>query len=462
MVQSKEVTLLKEGMKLKNIFIYFRTLIRNLTELQIVFVTFIVIILIGGLLLSLPIASKTGSFTSVVDALFTAVSATCVTGLTVLNTSTHWSVTGQMIILVLIQIGGLGFMTMVASLFLLLNQKVSLKSRLVIQKSYSLAHIGFRKKVVTGILTISLSIELIGSILLSIVFIPEYGLKQGVWFALFHAISAYCNAGFDLFGDSLTSFQSAPYVLMVISFLIVFGSLGFVVIMELLDYKRQRRFSLHSKLALIMTGLLIAIGAILFLLTEASHYSNNVLIYTVQSLFLSVTPRTAGFAIQDYSSLNPASIFLTILLMTVGGTSGSTAGGLKTTTLGVFMLNIRAIIKREKYTILGKRTIPQNLVKQSYESIFLYTTITLFSTFLLLVLEQNLKLEQLLFEVISALSTVGLSMDVTPQLSTMSKGLVGILMFVGRVGIFTVIYSLNTKDRQEQLYKYPEENVMIG
>lgn len=447
---------------MNTIFFKFKARVKKLTELQIVFVTFMFIIFIGGLLLSLPFSSSTGTFTSLIDALFTAISATCVTGLAVLDTSTHWSTVGQVIILILIQLGGLGFMTLVASLFLLLNHKVSLKSRMVIQKSYSLAHIGFRKKVITGILGISLLIELIGSILLSFAFIPEYGVKQGIWFAFFHAVSAYCNAGFDLFGNSLISFQSSPYILIVISFLIICGSLGFVVIMELVDYKKQKRLSLHSKLALIMTGLLIVGGSVLFLLTEASHYDNNVLDYSVKSLFLSVTPRTAGFAIQDYSSLNQASIFLTILLMTIGGTSGSTAGGLKTTTLGVFMLNIRSIVKREKYTTFGKRTIPQNLVKQSYESIFLYTTITLLSTFLLLILEQDLKLEQLLFEVISALSTVGLSMDITPQLSAVSKGLVGILMFIGRVGIFTVIYSLNTKDRQETLYKYPEENVMIG
>ena len=197
-------------------------------------------------------------------------------------------------------------------------------------------------------------------------------------------------------------------------------------------------------------------------ITRFSFYKSDFLVYFVQSLFFAITPRTAGFAIQDYSSLSQASLFLTIILMTIGGTSGSTAGGIKTTTIGVFILNIRAVMRREKHTRFGNRTIPQNLVKQSYESIFLYFSLVIISTFILLVLEPNLKLDQVLFEVVSALSTVGLSMNVTPELSSASKGLIGLLMFIGRVGIFTIIYSLNTKNREEALYKYPEENVMIG
>lgn len=196
-------------------------------------------------------------------------------------------------------------------------------------------------------------------------------------------------------------------------------------------------------------------------ITRFSFYKSDFLVYFVQSLFFAITPRTAGFAIQDYSSLSQASLFLTIILMTIGGTSGSTAGGIKTT-IGVFILNIRAVIRREKHTRFGNRTIPQNLVKQSYESIFLYFSLVIISTFILLVLEPNLKLDQVLFEVVSALSTVGLSMNVTPELSSASKGLIGLLMFIGRVGIFTIIYSLNTKNREEALYKYPEENVMVG
>ncbi len=436
--------------------------INNLTDLQIIFFSFLMVVILGGGILSLPISSRSGEYTNLVDSLFTAISATCVTGLAVLDTSTHWSFLGQLIILMLIQIGGLGFMTLVASLFLLLIQKVSMKSRTALQKTYNVSHIGFKKSLVLGILFISLIVELIGSLLLSFVFIPEYGWFKGIWFSVFHSISAYCNAGFDLFGDSLISYSHSPYTMLVISALIVCGSLGFIVIMDLVEYKKKKKLSLHSKLALTTTSTLILGGWLLFLITRFSMYNGDIFNYIVQNFFFSITPRTAGFAIQDYSALSQASIFLTIILMTVGGTSGSTAGGIKTTTIGVFVLNIRAVMRREKYTTWGNRTIPQNLVKQAYESIFLYFSLVIVSTFLLLVIEPTLKLDQILFEVVSALSTVGLSMDVTPSLGLLSKGLIGLLMFIGRVGIFTVIYSLNTRDRQEALYKYPEENVMVG
>lgn len=445
---------------MKNFFI--KRMIKNLTDLQIIFLSFLFVVILGGSILSLPISSKAGEYTSFVDSLFTAISATCVTGLAVLDTSTYWSFFGQVIILILIQVGGLGFMTLVASIFLLLNQKVSMKSRTALQKTYSVSHLGFKKSLVLGILFISLIAEFIGSVLLSFIFIPEYGWLKGVWFSIFHSVSAYCNAGFDLFGNSLVSYDHSPYTMLVISLLIVCGSLGFIVIMDLIGYKKRHKLSLHSKLALIVTGILILVGVLLFFITRFSFYRNDFLVYFVQSLFFAITPRTAGFAIQDYSSLSQASLFLTIILMTIGGTSGSTAGGIKTTTIGVFILNIRAVIRREKHTRFGNRTIPQNLVKQSYESIFLYFSLVIISTFLLLVLEPNLKLDQVLFEVVSALSTVGLSMNVTPELSSASKGLIGLLMFIGRVGIFTIIYSLNTKNREEALYKYPEENVMVG
>nr|WP_019292829.1 TrkH family potassium uptake protein [Lactococcus petauri] len=437
-------------------------MIKNLTDLQIIFLSFLFVVLLGGGILSLPISSKAGEYTSFVDSLFTAISATCVTGLAVLDTSTYWSFFGQIIILILIQVGGLGFMTLVASIFLLLNQKVSMKSRTALQKTYSVSHLGFKKSLVLGILFISLIAEFIGAVLLSFIFIPEYGWVKGGWFSIFHSVSAYCNAGFDLFGNSLISYDHSPYIMLVISLLIVCGSLGFIVIMDLIGYKKRHKLSLHSKLALIVTGILILVGILLFFITRFSFYKSDFLVYFVQSLFFAITPRTAGFAIQDYSSLSQASLFLTIILMTIGGTSGSTAGGIKTTTIGVFILNIRAVIRREKHTRFGNRTIPQNLVKQSYESIFLYFSLVIISTFILLVLEPNLKLDQVLFEVVSALSTVGLSMNVTPELSSASKGLIGLLMFIGRVGIFTIIYSLNTKNREEALYKYPEENVMVG
>lgn len=445
---------------MKNFFI--KRMIKNLTDLQIIFLSFLFVVLLGGGILSLPISSKAGEYTSFVDSLFTAISATCVTGLAVLDTSTYWSFFGQIIILILIQVGGLGFMTLVASIFLLLNQKVSMKSRTALQKTYSVSHLGFKKSLVLGILFISLIAEFIGSVLLSLIFIPEYGWLKGGWFSIFHSVSAYCNAGFDLFGNSLISYDHSPYIMLVISLLIVCGSLGFIVIMDLIGYKKRHKLSLHSKLALIVTGILILVGILLFFITRFSFYKSDFLVYFVQSLFFAITPRTAGFAIQDYSSLSQASLFLTIILMTIGGTSGSTAGGIKTTTIGVFILNIRAVIRREKHTRFGNRTIPQNLVKQSYESIFLYFSLVIISTFILLVLEPNLKLDQVLFEVVSALSTVGLSMNVTPELSSASKGLIGLLMFIGRVGIFTIIYSLNTKNREEALYKYPEENVMVG
>ncbi|MCO7180223.1 TrkH family potassium uptake protein [Lactococcus formosensis] len=436
--------------------------LKKLTALQIIFIAFLTLVIVGGTLLSLPISSKTGQFTHPVDALFTAVSATCVTGLTVIDTSAHWSLFGQVILLLLIEIGGLGFMTLVVSIFLLLNQKMSLKSRLIIQESYSLSDISSGVRVVTNVLIISFLIQFCGSVLLSFAFVPKFGLIKGWWYSVFHAISAYCNAGFDLFGNSLMLYEHSPYVLMVIASMIVCGSLGFIVMMDLLNYKKQRKLSLHTRLALTTTTFLIFGGMILFLISDFESVSNNPAIFTMQSLFLSISQRTAGFSIQEYNLFSQASIFLTIMLMIIGGTSGSTAGGLKTTTIGVLALNVRSIIKRDKHTSFKNRTIPQSVVKQAYESVFLYFFMMVIATFALLLTNPKFRVDQLLFEVISALSTVGLSMGVTPGLNVPGKIIVGILMFIGRVGVFTIIYSLNAKDSHESLYKYPEEKVMVG
>ena len=439
-----------------------KSFLKKRTIPQYIAMGFASTIFVGACLLSLPIASRDGTWTNFLDALFVATSAVCVTGQTTVNTAAHWNYFGSTVIISLIEIGGLGFMSVFVYFFLFMGKKMTLRQRHLLQESVGAENAADAQKLIRYIVKFSLSVQALGAAVLAIDFIPKFGFLKGIYFSMFHSISAFNNAGFDLFGNSLMLYEHSPYVLMVIASMIVCGSLGFIVMMDLLNYKKQRKLSLHTRLALTTTTFLIFGGMVLFLISDFESVSNNPAIFIMQSLFLSISQRTAGFSIQEYTLFSQASIFLTIMLMIIGGTSGSTAGGLKTTTIGVLALNVRSIIKRDKHTSFKNRTIPQSVVKQAYESVFLYFFMMVIATFALLLTNPKFRVDQLLFEVISALSTVGLSMGVTPGLNVPGKIIVGLLMFIGRVGVFTIIYSLNAKDSHESLYKYPEEKVMVG
>ncbi|MHC5267820.1 TrkH family potassium uptake protein [Enterococcus sp. LJL98] len=443
----------------------------HFTAPQVIITGFATIILVGALLLSLPIASQTGESTHFLDALFVATSATCVTGLTTVTTAVHWSFFGQVVILTLIEVGGLGFISLPVIFYLVTRKKVGLGMRIVLRQSLNSDNRRGEMSLMIYIMKNAFFIQFIGFLLLAVDFIPRFGLKRGAWYSFFHAISAFCNAGFDLFGDSLVGFQQNPWVLSVISGLIISGGLGFLVWYDVLSYKKGKRMSLHSKIALLVTGGLLLFGTLCFMLTERNGVAlveGNAFQRFFNTMFMSVTPRTAGFFSVDYLSMTHAGLLLTIVLMFIGGTSGSTAGGFKTTTFGILIIKLVSIFKGKEHAEFDERTIKESIVSRSLVLFFLLLSLVIISTMILSVTEtvpdiNGLGLEYIVFEVVSALGTVGLTMGLTPALTISGKLLIILLMFVGRVGIMTVIFSLVTKGmNQKQTFKYPEESVIIG
>jgi trk system potassium uptake protein TrkH len=436
----------------------------KISPVQQIALSFLGIIFAGSFLLMSPVASRTDEWTNFLDALFTATSATCVTGLTTLTMADHWSLFGQIIILLLIEIGGLGFISMFVIAFFITKKKISLQTRLIAKESYNLHGAGSAVKTLQHVITLSLITQLIGVFFLSFSFVQKFGWGKGLWYSIFHAVSAFCNAGFDLFGDSLIGFQNDPYVLTIISFLIISGGLGFIVWADLLDFKFHPKFTLHTKLALTTTGCLLFVGWLFFFLFDHSGGDGNGVHHFFLSFFNAVTPRTAGFFAVDYGKMSYASVFLTILLMFVGGTSGSTAGGLKTTTIAVLVLRVRSILKGEDDTVFLERTISPSVIHQAFAAFFISISTAVLSIYILLMTENvplNNGLEYIAFEVISALGTVGLTMGLTEHLTTFGKAWIIFLMYIGRIGIFTFIFSIGNSGKQKKNYKYPEETVTI-
>ncbi len=329
---------------------------RRFTPVQILAIGFAIVIFVGAILLSLPISSQTGQRTPFLDCLFTSTSAVCVTGLIVVDTGTHWTYFGKTVIMLLIEVGGLGFMSFATLLALLVGKKITLKERLVMQEALNTFNIQGLVKMARYILLFTLSIQGGGALLLSTQFIPKYGLAKGLYYSIFHSISAFCNAGFDLFGNfnSLTGVYDNTVIILVIAFLIIIGGLGFYVWYEIYHYKGHRKLSTHSKLVLSATALLLSVGTVLMFIFESRNpgtmanmtFGNKVL----SSFFAAVTPRTAGFNSISTSDMTMAGKFLTIILMFIGGASGSTAGGIKVTTAGVLIMTVVCVVKGKQDT----------------------------------------------------------------------------------------------------------------
>ena len=444
--------------------------IQKLGPVKFLSLGFAIIILTGGFLLSLPISSQSGEFTNFLDAVFTATSATCVTGLTTLNTAQHWSIFGQIIIMLLIELGGLGFMMLPIIFYTLAKKKVNLSTRIVLKEALNLDDMSGVMKLTLYVLKFSIAIQTTGMVLLAIDLVPRYGIIKGLWYALFHAISSFCNAGFDLFGDSLVPFQNDPYILLVISFLIVSGGLGFLVWRDLLQYKHTKRMSMHSKIALMMTGLLLLGGFVIFFFSEHNGrylvQSDNLLVRLMNTLFMSVTPRTAGFYSVDYAAMSNPGMILTMFLMYIGGTSGSTAGGLKTTTFGVVLIQMISLLKGRQRAEFAGRSIKETAVFRAMTLFFISLSLCVISIMILSATEhlprQN-GIEYAAFEVFSAFGTVGLTMGLTPDLTEFGKLLIIGLMYIGRVGIMTVLFSLMSNNQKTTCrYQYPYESVLVG
>lgn len=435
---------------------------------QILTLGFLTIILIGTILLSLPISSQSGHMTGYINSFFTATSATCVTGMTVVNTAVHWSLFGKIVILMLVEIGGLGFMTFAVLLFVFMRRKVDLTTQLLTQQSLNLQSFANTRSVVFLVVRLSLAIQLLGTGLIFIDFYPRYGFLKGLGYSIFHSISAFCNAGFDLYDNSLVRFQNDPYLLFVLTLLIISGSLGFLVWKDILFYREDHYLSLHTKLALTTYLGLIVISFIVFMLTEANFSSQTHLSFfdrLMNSYFFSVTPRTAGFYTVPLNKISMGGIFFTMILMLIGGTPGSTAGGIKTTTVGILLIRVWATLRGKRDANFWGRRFTNDNVSRSLTLVFLVAVVLSIATLILTFTEKiprTFGLEYILFDVVSVFGTTGFTLGLTPHLSIIGKLIFAALMFMGRVGIFTVMYSLLTSKGPEDAFRYPEENVMIG
>lgn len=442
---------------------------RWFTPSRVIALGFLVIILLGGLLLSLPISSRDGSFTPFIESLMTATSATCVTGLVAYDTYTHWSLFGQMVILVLIQVGGLGFVTIAILINMLRGSKIGLRQRFLMQESVGLPQIAGILRATSFILRCAALFEGIGALLLATQFVPRYGLLRGVWFSIFHSISAFCNAGFDLMGrdvpySSLTDFVANPLVNLTIMALIIIGGLGFAVWTDV--YERRTRlhtYRLQTKLVLSTTAILLVFPFLFFLLYEfqlPQWMGMSIGDKIWASLFQSVTPRTAGFNTVDYATFSGTSLMLTIVLMLIGGSPGSTAGGVKTTTVAAIFLSIRSVLRRKPDTEAFGRRLDEEVLGRATVLVFLYLVLFLAGGAALSMLEA-IPLNQALFECASAIGTVGLSLGLTPTLSAPSHLILTFLMYFGRVGGLTMIYAL-ANPNETSPRRLPVERVIIG
>ena len=437
---------------------------KKLSTFQIIIIGFAAVILLGSLLLMLPAASAGGAVTPFKDTVFTATSAVCVTGLIVKDTATHWSYFGQAVILLLIQVGGLGVVTVVASFSLLAGRKISLLERNTMQDALSASSIGGIVKMTRFIVRVSMLIEGIGALVMMTVFIPAYGAK-GIWMSVFHSVSAFCNAGFDIMGSetgrfsSLTSFASNPVIVITVCLLILTGGIGFLTWDDIAIHKfRFKRYRMQSKVVLTISLVLIIVPTLLFFLFDFKNLPMKERI--LKSVFQAVTPRTAGFNTADFSLMTGPGRMLIIILMLIGGSSGSTAGGMKTTTLGVLIGNTLSIIGNKKSARLFGRRIEDSVVRNAVGILNMYLLLTVTGTMLISAIE-NLPVDTCLFETVSALATVGLTLGITPGLKIASRIILILLMFTGRVGGLTVIYATVSR-RKPPVSELPTEKITVG
>ncbi len=428
---------------------------------------FLGLIMIGSLLLMIPGAYE-GTELAYIDALFTATSAVCVTGLVVLDTGTFYTPLGQTIIMSLIFFGALGIMTMTTLVFILLGRKITIRDRLVIREALNQPSFLGLVPLLKAVVQISCIFILIGTILLSIRFIPQLGSARGIFFALFHSISAFGNAGFDLFGsyDSLTRFPGDYLVNSTILVLFIIGGLGFTVIIELFNLRSARhRFSLHARMTLIISFVLLIGGTVLVLLLEYNNPETIGIMTTggkiFSALFTSATSRTAGFSVLETGSLGYSSLLVLMGLMFIGASPTSTGGGVKTTTFGVTLITLISMVRGRREPVVFLRRFPSYHVMKAVSIIFAAAALVFVSTFLLTIFESRDFLS-LLFEAFSAFGTVGLSTGITPELGAPAKVILIVTMYAGRIGPVTLLVALARKQTKDDVLKYPEEPLLIG
>lgn len=424
---------------------------------------FAILISIGGILLSLPFFTKSGQATDLIDAFFVAASASCVTGLTPVNTLEHWNTYGHILIIILIQIGGLGVMSLASIIPLILGKKIGMKSRQILKEQLNVESLEGMIVLFKYVLIFTFGTEILGAILLSIRFVPLYGLVDGVWISIFHSISAFCNAGFDILGDSIYPFRDDALINFTLSFLVVVGGLGFVVTSELFRRRSFKKISTHSKLVLMMTAILLFLGTIVFYILEKSGgvlQGESLKGSLLESFFQSVVARTAGFYSVDLSKIKDSTALMLMGLMFVGGSPGSTAGGIKTTTLGVLILSTAAVIRGENEPVVFGRHIGIEVIRKAL-AIFLVSFGIILSVSFVLTITENAGLVDILYETVSALATVGASKGITAGLTRHGKILITLCMYLGRLGPMTMAFAFGMKARKS-LIRFPESFVSIG
>jgi len=447
----------------------------KLSSPQIILLSFLIVILIGTVLLLLPF-STTGENINFIDALFTATSATCVTGLIVHNTGTYFTRIGQMIILLMMQVGGLGIMTFSSIFLILLKQRISIKDRLILQENFGQKTSQKQISVlIRNIVIFTIITETVGALLLYLGFRKDLPPSEALYSSIFHSISAFCNAGFSIYQNSFSKYVDNPLINFTVISLIIIGGLGFFVLTDLQikffrKFKRKNVFlTLHTKIVLTTSLILIIVGALLIYLFECTNILAGFNLRTLfASLFQSVTTRTAGFNTIDIGKLQGTTLFLMIILMFIGASPGSTGGGIKTTTFVVVLYYFFSVITNKQRVVIRKRTIPREVISKSIVIFFISCSILIFFTMLLQLFQSSAysgavaknKFLEYLFEVTSAFCTVGLSTGVTPNLTSLSRLLITVLMYIGRLGPLTIAVAFTQKERIN--IEYPDENILIG
>ena len=448
-------------MKMKEIK---KKVLNQFSSARIILLGFIIMIFLGASILMLPISSRNGDFTPFIDALFTATSASCVTGLIVYDTATHWSLFGKIIIIVMIQCGGLGVVTMIAVFTQVAGKKIGLRDRATLQSALSAPQIGGIVKLTSFIFKGTIIIEMIGALLMFPSFMKDFGVTKGIYYSIFHSISAFCNAGFDLMGDvskfsSLTKYQSDVMINISIMLLILIGGLGFLIWKDMINYKfDMKRYSTQTKMVLVMSVVLVIFPSVLFFFTEFSGLEIKTRV--LSSVFQAVTPRTAGFNTIDYTKFSDNGIAMTIILMLIGGGSGSTAGGIKMSTVFILVATMCSVLKQDKEVAVFKKRIEPDIIKNAV-AVFVLDIVLFVAGSMIISGIEGFSLKETMFECASAVATVGLTLGITPHLGIISKILLICMMYIGRVGGITLIFAAVTPKNNGNA-RYPKEQVAVG
>lgn len=435
---------------------------------MVFFISFASIIFLGALLLVLPSASQNGKSVGFVNALFTSASATCVTGLTVVNTASHWTVFGKIVIITLIQIGGLGVMTMTAMISFFIGKRISLKTRILIMEERNVNELQGVVRLTKNILLFTFASEVIGSLLLSTVFIKDYGVLKGIGFSIFHAISSFCNAGFDITGNSMVGYADNFIITLSVCTLVVVGGMGYFVLWDIHASKNFHHLTLHSKLVLVTTSVLVVFGVVVIFILERNNPgtmgSLDISGKINTSLFQAINPRTSGYNSVPLENLRMATVAIIIVFMFIGGSPASTAGGIKTTTMAVLIVSFYNLFRGKRdFEVFERRIMPETTIRAA-AVLMVSLMLVIICSIVLSITEESagFNYTDILFETVSAFATVGLSRGLTPYLSDVGKIMLTIVMLIGRVGPMTVAYAFLKQNRNIGNYTYPEGKVIIG